>query len=54
MPSETKEALDYLVSLGLMEKRGEYYGLSAKGRALAEQQKGTDALLEAGSDYGNA
>ena len=54
--SETKACLEYLISQGLVEKRGEYYGLSAKGRALAEQQKSTDTLTlpQPGRDYGHS
>ncbi len=53
--SETiQESLEQLIAEGLVEKRGDYYRLTAKGLALSEIQHTPDVLPEVGSDYGNA
>ena len=54
MTETIQESLEYFITEGLIEKRGDYYRLTAKGFAFSEIQHAPDVLPEVGSDYGNA
>ena len=54
MTETIQESLESLIAEGLVEKRGDYYRLTAKGLALSEIQHTPDVMPKIGTDYGNA